>query len=208
MDMKPCHSLIVFFSILAACSSNQNLGESGKSKAGESCSKSGDCADNLRCVDQKCGGSSGKDVLVIGGDTQSCDSDQTCALRGASEPYCKNGGACTECLTDAHCAKSVAGPHCKLGPTDQDMNFCSACLADADCAHDPAYPRCAIGKLTNFCVACFIDADCKDKTRPRCQVTQAVATDAPSGDCVECLVNADCKDPASPICRNTICSSP
>lgn len=186
-----------------ACSSKQDLG-GGKSKAGETCANSSDCADGLRCLDSKCGGGDGKSVSVSGGGIDSCASDQACAARGASEPYCKNGAACTECLTDDHCAGSSSGKRCKVrGATE--MNFCVACLDDTDCAD--AKQRCSIGELANFCVDCLEDKDCTDPTRPRCQLQRAVPTDAASGFCVACLVSADCKDPAAPICRNTTCTS-
>jgi hypothetical protein len=165
--------------ILLACSGSQDLGQSGKSKAGETCSKTGDCADNLKCIDQRCGDGGGVTVSPV---RLSCPSDATCALRGASTPFCKQGGACVECMTDAHCAANGYRPRCKLTPSDQDQNLCVECLTDPDCT-DPTQPRCSAGTYGNFCMACLADADCKDPTRPHCKITQSVPGDAPFGSC-------------------------
>src|SRR6187397_356184 len=103
---------------LFACSSRQDLGSGGRSKAGETCSNSSDCADGLRCTNAVCGGATGKERVSsdvsLSGSGPSCDTDATCALRGSIEPYCKQGGDCTDCLTDAHCALNSSGHYCKV----------------------------------------------------------------------------------------------
>jgi hypothetical protein len=208
--------LFFFFAcaaVLIACSGSQNLGGAGRSLAGETCSNSADCADNLRCTSSVCGGSSGTDRVStdVGTGTSesgpSCDTDSTCALRGSYDPYCKPGGDCTQCLTDDHCALNSSGKHCKVGPAARDRNECVDCLTNAHCT-DPAAAQCSQGKYGNYCVECLADGDCKDATRPKCEVTQSGADSARRGYCRECLANADCKNKDKPICRIGYCQAP
>ncbi len=213
MRLASLTNLLTLSFLLFACSSTHSIGERGTSKAGETCSKSSDCESGLRCYASKCaaddvggGNDEARTEGVPAGGVLDCASDETCASRFQTEPYCKQQSRCTECLQDAHCASKGTGKHCKAPDAADEPNFCTDCLEDAHCT-DPREPRCSIGKYGNFCVDCLVDADCKDPEYKHCQVTRGAPTDAARGNCVACLENAHCTDPERPICRSGYCGS-
>lgn len=166
-----------------------------------------ECTDDTHCSGGVCDLTANSCVECLGDDDcdglcdptinrcySACTDDADCV--NPAVPVC-DGGACVECLVDAHCAD---GELC-----DALTNSCApACELDTDC-WNPDFPYCNLA--TGSCVACATDEHCPDGMicdeatlscvdRPGCgsddDCTDANRCDVSTGLCVGCLDDMDC----------------